>query len=54
MLNLKLNALKQNLKVWNWEVSGDLNLRKSSLLHELSSLDGLEGGNFNERGKRES
>lgn len=34
--------MKKTLKVWNQEVFGDLSLRKSSLLSELSSLDSLD------------
>lgn len=42
MLSLKLKELKQDLKVCNREVFGDLSIRKSALLNELASLDGLD------------
>lgn len=52
MLSLKLKELKQDLKVWNREVFGDLSIRKSALLNELASLDRLdEGDNLDEASK---
>lgn len=46
MLKSKLKALKKDIKMWNQEVFGNLNFRKSSFLYELSSLDGLHEGWF--------
>lgn len=52
VVNMKLKALKSDLKVWNRDVFGDLNFRKASLLQELSSLDCLdESGNMDDKGK---
>jgi hypothetical protein len=42
VLGVKLKVLKQDLKVWNKDVFGDLSSRKLSLLREISSLDGLD------------
>lgn len=42
VLNLKLNALKRDLKFWNKEVFGDLKSRKLVLMREISLLDGLD------------
>lgn len=52
VLDCKLKALRAKLKVWNKEVFGDLNFRKSTLLKELASLDSMdEGGSLDEGGK---
>ncbi|KAB1227404.1 hypothetical protein CJ030_MR1G020871 [Morella rubra] len=52
VLDSKLKALKRDIKIWNYEVFGDIALRKSSLLHELSSLDIQdEGGLIDEEGR---
>lgn len=48
MLNLKLKALKNDLKVWNKDVFGNLNFHKLALLWELSSLDSLDEGGYYE------
>ena len=52
VLHMKLKALKNDLKVWNWEVFGILSFRKSALMQELSSFDALdEGGILNVEGE---
>lgn len=52
VLNMKLKALKNDLKVWNRDVFGELSFHKAALLQELSSLDVLdEGGNLYEEGE---
>lgn len=52
VLYSKLKSLKQNLRVWNREVFGDLGFRKSDLLVELANLDGLdERGIIDEAGR---
>lgn len=44
MLDSKLKALKNKLKVWNQESFGDISFRKSFLLSKLASLDSLDEG----------
>ncbi len=38
----KLKALRVDLRRWNAEVFGDVNLRKNNLLTSIQNLDGLE------------
>lgn len=52
VLDSKLKALKNKLKVWNQGSFGDISFRKSSLLNELASLDFLDERELlDERGK---
>jgi hypothetical protein len=44
VLACKLKALKQNLKIWNEEVFGNVERNKRKLFEELQAFDTIEGG----------
>lgn len=39
MLDFKLKALKENLKVWSKTLQGNLGLQKQSILNQMAALE---------------
>jgi len=48
VLACKLKALKQNLKIWNEEVFGNVERNKRKLFEELQAFDTIEGSRVRE------